>query len=67
MDGIRLPTPCWDSSSCYKSLGCESLMTVASLPRPLRRLKPHEVEDVLCIFKNRFGATTHGVRQSWCG
>jgi len=42
-------------------------MTVASLPRPLRRLKPHEVEDVLCIFKNRFGATTHGVRQSWCG
>jgi hypothetical protein len=42
-------------------------LSMASLPRALRRLKPHEVEDVLCIFKDRFGATTHGVRRSWCG
>jgi hypothetical protein len=40
---------------------------MASLPRALRRLKPHEVEDVLCIFKDRFGATVRGVRRSWCG
>ncbi len=34
---------------------------MASLPRALRRLKPHEVEDVLCIFKDRFGGDG-----TWC-
>jgi hypothetical protein len=28
------------------------------------RLKPHEIEDVPCIFKNRFGATVRGVHRS---
>jgi hypothetical protein len=40
---------------------------MSSLPRALRKLKPHEVEDVLCIFNDRFGATVRAVRRSWCG
>ncbi len=40
-------------------------LRMAWLPRALRRLKAHEVEDVLCIFKERFAATVRGVRRSW--
>ena len=53
-----------------RNLGLDARRTalrMASLPRALRRLKPHEVEDVLCIFKDRFEATVRGVRRSWCG
>jgi len=32
----------------------------------LRKLNPHEVEDVLCIFKDRFAAMVRGVCRSWC-
>ena len=31
-----------------------SVLSVAECPRELRRLKPHEIEDCLCIFKDRF-------------
>jgi hypothetical protein len=47
--------------------GRKTAMRIALLPRALRRLKPLEVEDVLCIFKYRFRATVRGVRRSWCG
>jgi hypothetical protein len=31
-------------------------LAVADLPVALRRLRPHEIEDVLCIYKDDFGA-----------
>jgi hypothetical protein len=42
----------------------------SSLPRELRTLPPHEIEDILCIFKDKFRAkptTEHIVARSWCG
>src|ERR1700730_9584939 len=41
-----------------RNLGLDARSTalrMASLRRALRSLKPREVEDVLCIFKDRFG------------
>jgi hypothetical protein len=29
------------------------VVDVRDLPRPLRTLAPHEIEDVLCVFKSR--------------
>lgn len=45
---------------------------VSDLPRELRALEPHEVEDVLCIFKDELASSrrvpgpTHAARRSWC-
>jgi len=39
----------------------------------LRALRPHEIEDVLCIFKGKFAAPRRtsvpadATRRSWCG
>jgi hypothetical protein len=35
-------------------VACESL-AVADLPAPLRQLRPREIEDVLCIYKDELG------------
>jgi hypothetical protein len=42
------------------------------LPTHLRTLRPHEVEDVLCIFKDQFDGPrrplpSEPLRRSWCG
>jgi hypothetical protein len=49
-----------------------STVRMASLPSALRVLKPHEVEDVLCIFKGELKTSAASfrpgmVRRSWCG
>jgi hypothetical protein len=45
-------------------------LEIAALPEPLRMLRPHEIEDVLCIFKNDFdkpGADAPDrLAKSWC-
>ena len=45
-------------------------LDMADLPREFHVLKPHEVEDVLCIFKSELASSrqTLGVasRRSWC-
>ena len=33
-------------------------LKVDELPRELRRLKPHEIEDFLCIYKGEFAKLT---------
>jgi hypothetical protein len=50
----------------------KSGVRMASLPSALRLLKPHEVEDVLCIFKDDLKTSAASfrpgmVRRSWCG
>jgi hypothetical protein len=50
----------------------KSTVRMASLPSPFRVLKPHEVEDVLCIFKDELKTSAASfrpsmVRRSWCG
>ncbi len=35
--------------------GSRDVLTIRELPVPLRRLRPREIEDVLCIYKNDFG------------
>jgi hypothetical protein len=50
----------------------KSTVRMASLPPALRVLKPHEVEDVLCIFKDELKTSAAPlrpglVRRSWCG
>jgi hypothetical protein len=71
VDEILLPVlgaPSVASATIWRFARCpQDCLEGSSLPRALRRLKPHEVEDVLCIFKDRFGATVRGVRRSWCG
>ncbi len=50
----------------------KSALKMSSFPPPLRTLEPQEVEDVLCIFKDKL---RHGARsldsgllsRSWCG
>lgn len=39
---------------------------VAELPHPLRALEPHEIEDVLCIYKTDLGRHTRLGRRSTC-
>jgi len=47
-------------------------LKASQLPAPLRRLRPHELEDVLCIFKDRLATarTRAGhedmTTRSWC-
>jgi hypothetical protein len=50
----------------------KSTVRMAYLPSALRVLKPHEVEDVLCIFKDELKTSAASfrpgmVRRSWCG
>jgi hypothetical protein len=50
----------------------KSTIRMAYLPSALRVLKPHEVEDVLCIFKDELKTSAASfrpgmVRRSWCG
>jgi hypothetical protein len=46
---------------------------MTGLPPKLRALRLHEIEDVLCIFKDKFAATRRtsvpadAARRSWCG
>jgi hypothetical protein len=48
-------------------------LDVSELPAEFHSLEPHEVEDVLCIFKDKFTSSrrmpVHPVvtRRSWCG
>jgi hypothetical protein len=49
-------------------------LSVSALPKELRVLEPHEIEDVLCIFKKELRAAskssiaaTDVLRRSWCG
>jgi hypothetical protein len=47
-------------------------LDVSELPKEFRRLKPHEIEDVLCIFNEALKAaavppvTPHIFERSWC-
>ena len=38
-------------------------LEMSELPVPLHRRKPHEVEDILCIFKDRFDGSTRVPRR----
>jgi hypothetical protein len=57
------------------SLGLRAAATLdmSELPREFRALKPHEIEDALCIFKYKFGSSRRtlvpadAARRSWCG
>jgi len=45
---------------------------MSELPKEFHALKPHEVEDVLCIFKDELAASRLPTRsdptcRSWCG
>ena len=48
-------------------------LTASALPREFHLLEPHELEDVLCIFKKELWAASNAiaandvVRRSWCG
>ena len=48
-------------------------LSVSVLPKEFRVLEPHEIEDVLCIFKKELRAASNAiaanevVRRSWCG
>jgi hypothetical protein len=50
----------------------EKALRVGALPHEFRKLQPHEIEDVLCIFKSEFSASSESARrkeprgQSWC-
>jgi hypothetical protein len=59
-----------------KALGFDGkakAIEVSQLPEWLRRLKPHEIEDVLCIFKDWLKKAREQsisrslIRRSWCG
>ncbi|PYX57969.1 MAG: hypothetical protein DMG76_10395 [Acidobacteria bacterium] len=43
---------------------------MADLPRKFHALKPHEIEDVLCIFKDELASSRQTLprasRRSWC-
>jgi len=45
-------------------------LTVAQLPKELQQLEPHEIEDVLCIFKDKLVKTQkmpeEAISRSWC-
>jgi len=58
-----------------KALGLDGklkTLDIAALPIELHQLEPHEIEDVLCIFKSELSEETTGVseknisKQSWC-
>lgn len=44
-------------------------LALSSLPAELRQLQPHEIEDVLCIYKDDFDQLDRSdlIRRSWCG
>jgi hypothetical protein len=48
-------------------------LSVSALPKEFRALEPHEIEDVLCIFKKELRAASTAIaandvlRRSWCG
>ncbi len=52
--------------------GSAATIEVPALPREFRALRPHEIEDVLCIFKDEFKTTRAKriagdlVKRSWC-
>jgi hypothetical protein len=52
--------------------GSAATLRVSALPREFRTLEPHEVEDVLCIFKDELKTTTAATKprdspkRSWC-
>lgn len=52
--------------------GKRRTISMSEVPRELRRLRPHEIEDVLCIFKDRFAKAKPGraweacYPRSWC-
>lgn len=51
--------------------GREKTIRLPKLPREFRLLKPHEIEDVLCIFKSQLAETGVAsrdvdIRRSWC-
>jgi hypothetical protein len=58
-----------------RALGLDAgpTLNVSQLPREFRALLPHEIEDVLCIFKDRFKASAaisaakDLSNRSWCG
>lgn len=39
-------------------------LEISQFPAELRRLKPHEIEDVLCIYKHRFDGADRASRSS---
>ena len=58
-----------------RALGLRAAATldVSQLPKEFRSLRPHEIEDVLCIFKDELTALRASpvpqdiVHRSWCG
>jgi hypothetical protein len=46
------------------------MLKVSALPKPFRTLAPHELEDILCIFKDDLAQAAiiqpEIVRRSWC-
>jgi hypothetical protein len=48
-------------------------LSVSALPKEFRALEPHELEDVLCIFKDKLKSASYGptvgdiTKRSWCG
>ena len=54
-------------------LRVSATLDASELPKQFRVLKPHEIEDVLCIFKDKLKASAATpiaedlVRRSWCG
>ena len=52
--------------------GTARILRVSDLPKELQRLKPHEIEDTLCIFKSDLGQATFKspdhviIKRSWC-
>jgi hypothetical protein len=51
--------------------GSAATLKVSALPREFRTLEPHELEDVLCIFKNELKTTAKPIvhdiaKRSWC-
>jgi hypothetical protein len=58
-----------------RALGLPNVPTlsVSEFPKEFRALKPHEIEDALCIFKDEFASSRRipvpadPTRRSWCG
>jgi len=52
--------------------GSAATLRVSPLPREFRKLEPHEVEDILCIFKDELKTRTaatkprDSAKRSWC-
>jgi len=52
--------------------GKAKVLEVSQLPKELRQLAPHEIEDVLCIFKDRLVKSQvdmiaqETIKRSWC-